>query len=110
MKGLEEEAKVHFSEHVFLEKHIRGWCPKKGPIRHFMELVCLGLSRNPYITVEQKKGHIHWYRGYFAIKRDLLKEIEAINQEEYEKLEPYIQPHDEFFPPHKYNIINYPVF
>ncbi|KOB69105.1 Mitochondrial ribosomal protein S31, partial [Operophtera brumata] len=34
---LEEEQKVHFSEHIFLDAHLEGWCPKVGPIRHFME-------------------------------------------------------------------------
>ena len=30
-----------------------------------MELVCVGLSKNPYITVEKKIEHVNWYKNYF---------------------------------------------
>lgn len=76
--GLEQEKKIGFQEHVFLEQHLEGWCPRRGPIRHFMELVCTGLSKNPYLTVERKKAHIMWYKNYFEEKHDILKEIGAI--------------------------------
>lgn len=79
--GLEAEQSVHFSEHVFLERHLKGWCPKKGPIRHFMELVCVGLSKNPYMTVEEKKEHIFWFRDYFGSNQDLLKELNCIQED-----------------------------
>lgn len=69
-----EEIDVDFSEHIFLEQHLENWCPNKGPIRHFMELVCVGLSKNPYLTAREKKEHILWYRDYFESKRELLKE------------------------------------
>lgn len=45
-----------------------------------MELVCTGLSKNPYMTVEEKKEHIMWYRNYFGDKQKLLKEIGAIDR------------------------------
>ena len=54
-----------FHAHVFLEHHLEPWCPKKGPIRHFMELVCVGLSKNPYISAQKKLDHINWYKDYF---------------------------------------------
>ncbi|KYN21725.1 28S ribosomal protein S31, mitochondrial [Trachymyrmex cornetzi] len=79
-QGMEEEHNVHFSEHVFMERHLKGWCPKSGPIRHFMELVCTGLSKNPYLTVQEKIGHIMWYKEYFESKQDLLQEVGAIQQ------------------------------
>ncbi|XP_061608572.1 28S ribosomal protein S31, mitochondrial isoform X2 [Phyllopteryx taeniolatus] len=75
--GLEEEAGVPFHEHVFLEKHLEAGFPEQGPIRHFMELVATGLSRNPYLTVQQKKEHISWFRDYFNQKHDVLKEAEV---------------------------------
>lgn len=78
--GMEEEQSVHFSEHVFMERHLKGWCPKSGPIRHFMELVCVGLSKNPYLTVEEKLDHIMWYREYFESKQDVLQEVGAIQE------------------------------
>ncbi|XP_069061579.1 small ribosomal subunit protein mS31 isoform X2 [Pleurodeles waltl] len=71
--GLEEEQKVEFHEHVFLEKHLEDFT-KQGPIRHFMELVICGLSRNPYLTVKQKTEHIQWYYDYFQQKEDILRE------------------------------------
>ncbi|KAH9628373.1 hypothetical protein HF086_015903 [Spodoptera exigua] len=78
--GLEEEQNVHFSEHIFLDAHLEGWCPKKGPIRHFMELVCVGLSKNAFYTVQEKKDHIMWYKEYFESKKDLLTEVGAWDQ------------------------------
>lgn len=78
-QGLEEEKKVYFAEHIFLEQHVEGWCPDKGPVRHFMELVCVGLSKNHWLTVEEKKQHIAWYKDFFTDKKMLLKEIGAGN-------------------------------
>ncbi|CAH1404122.1 unnamed protein product [Nezara viridula] len=75
-QGLEEEETSDFTEHIFLENHLEDWCPEKGPIRHFMELVCVGLSRNHWITAEEKKQHILWYRDYFSKKKALLQELE----------------------------------
>uniref|UniRef100_A0A1B0CK83 Small ribosomal subunit protein mS31 n=1 Tax=Lutzomyia longipalpis TaxID=7200 RepID=A0A1B0CK83_LUTLO len=74
-QGLEEERKIYFADHVFLEPHIESWCPKVGPVRHFMELVCVGLSKNPYITVKEKLDHLTWFEEYFESKKELLKEI-----------------------------------
>ncbi|XP_061388311.1 small ribosomal subunit protein mS31 [Musca vetustissima] len=71
------EKDVDFSEHIFLEQHLEGWCPTRGPIRHFMELVCVGLSKNPYLTAKEKKDHILWYRDYFESKKDILKDLIA---------------------------------
>ncbi|XP_015430779.1 PREDICTED: uncharacterized protein DDB_G0290301 [Dufourea novaeangliae] len=78
-QGMDEEHNIHFSEHVFLERHLTGWCPTKGPIRHFMELVCVGLSKNPYMTVQEKYDHIMWYRQYFEDKKDLLNELGLVD-------------------------------
>lgn len=75
--GLEEEASVSFYEHVFLVKHLEEGFPHQGPVRHFMELVVAGLSRNPYLTVQQKKEHISWFRDYFKQKEEVLKEAEV---------------------------------
>lgn len=48
------ELDVDFTEHVFLEQHLESWCPSSGPVRHFMELVCVGLSKNSYIAAKEK--------------------------------------------------------
>lgn len=72
-----DEKDVDFSEHIFLEQHLEGWCPNRGPVRHFMELVCVGLSKNPYITAKEKKDHILWYKEYFESKKDILRELMA---------------------------------
>ncbi|XP_032573315.1 28S ribosomal protein S31, mitochondrial isoform X2 [Drosophila sechellia] len=71
----EDEHNVDFSEHIFLEQHLEDWCPSKGPIRHFMELVCVGLSKNPYLTAQEKKDHIFWFRDYFQAKKDILRDL-----------------------------------
>ncbi|XP_034540159.1 28S ribosomal protein S31, mitochondrial [Notolabrus celidotus] len=75
--GLEEEAQVLFHEHVFLDQHLEEGFPRQGPVRHFMELVVTGLSRNPYLTVQQKKEHISWFKDYFNQKEEVLKEADV---------------------------------
>ncbi|KAK2828522.1 hypothetical protein Q5P01_019556 [Channa striata] len=75
--GLEEEASVPFHAHIFLAKHLEEGFPRQGPVRHFMELVVAGLSRNPFLTVQQKTEHISWFRDYFHQKEDVLKEADV---------------------------------
>ena len=72
-----------------MEQHLEGWCPIKGPIRHFMELVCIGLSKNPYITAKDKTKHIEWYRDYFEQKKEIIQQtIQQIPSiEEVKRLE-----------------------
>ncbi|KAK3097781.1 hypothetical protein FSP39_013136 [Pinctada imbricata] len=74
-QGWESEQNVPFHEHIFLDDAIEDF-PKQGPIRNFMELVITGLSKNPYLTVEEKREHIDWYRKYFKQpeKQAVLKE------------------------------------
>ncbi|XP_068457042.1 small ribosomal subunit protein mS31 [Clinocottus analis] len=74
--GLEEEASVPFHDHIFLEKHLEEGFARQGPVRHFMELVVAGLSRNPYLTVHQKREHISWFKDYFHQKEEVLKEAD----------------------------------
>jgi len=80
---MEEEAKVGFHEHVFLDNLLVDF-PKRGPVRHFMELVINGLSKNPYLTVSQKREHVDWYKQYFSDKYKLIEEltITAASKEE----------------------------
>jgi len=54
-----------FHKHVFLEHNLEPWCPPSGPVRHFMELVCVGLSKNPYMTSQKKVDTIIWFKDYF---------------------------------------------
>ncbi|CAF3332382.1 unnamed protein product [Rotaria socialis] len=64
---------VPFYEHVLLERHLNDF-PQSPLIRQFMELVCVGLGRNPYWTVEQKVEHINWFRKYFNDKMHIFNE------------------------------------
>jgi len=73
---MKEEAKVGFHEHIFLERLLEEF-PKKGPIRHFMELVVVGLSHNPYFTVKEKHDHIAWFSNYFKDKYHLIEETSS---------------------------------
>lgn len=53
---------VLFYEHIFLNKELEKYkLPDTGPIAHFMELVSVGLSKNPYMTVQKKRDHLKWY-------------------------------------------------
>lgn len=78
--GLDEEAQISFEEHVFLEEHIADF-PERGPIRHFMELVLVGLSKNPHISAQRKREHIEWFRQYFRAKADILRASGALPEE-----------------------------
>ena len=64
-QGLDTDELEPFYDHVFLEHHLEPWCPPQGALRHFMELVTLGLSKNPYISAQKKVEHINWYKDYF---------------------------------------------
>jgi len=71
-QDMHDERKFAFHEHVFLERHLAGRFPATGPVRRFMELVCVGLSKNPFLTVPEKMAHIQWYSDYFIEKQDIL--------------------------------------
>ncbi|KAJ7341517.1 hypothetical protein JRQ81_005708 [Phrynocephalus forsythii] len=86
--GFVDDAEFH--EHIFLEKYLDEF-PKEGPIRHFMELVTCGLSKNPHLSVKEKVEHIYWFRDYFKEKEELLKEIEAHEKEALAKSETQLQ-------------------
>ncbi|KAM9031927.1 28S ribosomal protein S31, mitochondrial [Sarcophilus harrisii] len=70
--GIDDDG-ADFHEHIFLDKYLEGF-PKQGPIRHFMELVTCGLSKNPFLTVKEKVEHIEWFRNYFHEKKNILEE------------------------------------
>jgi len=74
---MDEEAKVGFHEHVFLEPLIDDRFPASGPVRHFMELVAVGLSKSPHLTVAEKHAHIAWYAEYFKDKYELIEQSQA---------------------------------
>lgn len=78
--GLDLEMQTSFTDHIFLEEYIESWCPQKGAVHNFMELLCIGLSKNPYLSVQQKREHLDWYRNYFEEKRDILQRIIEENQ------------------------------
>ncbi|XP_028967154.1 28S ribosomal protein S31, mitochondrial [Galendromus occidentalis] len=72
--GMTEEADVPFEDHVFLDHLIEDdHAFPNGPVRQFMELVCIGLSKNPYISVERKHACIEWYRDYFTQKKSFIE-------------------------------------
>lgn len=70
---MDEEAKYGFQDHVFFDDLLEDF-PQKGPVRHFMELVTTGLSKNPYLSVPEKREHIQWFRDYFRDKKHILDE------------------------------------
>ncbi|KAL7018121.1 hypothetical protein ACKWTF_010646 [Chironomus riparius] len=74
-QGLEVEKNTDFTEHVLLEMHLEGWCPTRGPVRHFMELVCVGLSKNCFLSAQEKRDHIMWYKEYFESKSEVLGDL-----------------------------------
>jgi small subunit ribosomal protein S31 len=69
----ESEQSTGFHEHVFLD-HLTEDFPKRGPLRHFIDLVVVALSKNAFLTAEQKREHIQWFREYFTTKQEILME------------------------------------
>lgn len=76
--GKLEDASVGFEDHIFLERYIESWCPKSGPIRKFMALVCSSLSNNFRFSAQEKRDHLEWFREYFGKKESLLKELDCL--------------------------------
>ncbi|XP_075585085.1 mitochondrial ribosomal protein S31 isoform X1 [Dermatophagoides farinae] len=76
--GLDHEESVPFYDHVLLDNLLNEF-PQRGPVRQFMELVLLGLSQNPYITVQRKRETIQFYKNFFE-EKNLLSEIEDLDQ------------------------------
>jgi len=83
----ENEVNADFSEHVLLEMYLDDWCPPAGPVRHFMELVCVGLSKNHFLTAMEKKNHIFWYRDYFEQKKEILGELMTLGSKNQPQVE-----------------------
>ncbi|KAI6178013.1 28S ribosomal protein S31, mitochondrial [Aphelenchoides besseyi] len=79
---LGEEANISFTEHIFLNKYVDEkflHLPKDGPIAHFMELVCIGLSKNPYMTVQKKHAHLDAFAEYF--NEEHIKKVHRLHEE-----------------------------
>ena len=53
-----------------------------APIQEFMTLILNGLSKNGFISIEEKKNIINWYKEYFEKKKDLIEE--ALDAEQLE--------------------------
>jgi len=83
-QGMDDENATPFYEHVFLDKHL-GAFPKTGPIRGFMELVILGLGKNPHLSVKEKTDHIKWFEEYFREKQPLVPSQELLAEFEKDK-------------------------
>ena len=75
--GMPEEANVPFYEHVFFDDKLNegNWCPKRGPIRDFMNCVTNALSLNPYLSVKEKHEHIEWFRDYFVERMETIQNL-----------------------------------
>ncbi|KAI6649801.1 28S ribosomal protein S31, mitochondrial [Oopsacas minuta] len=79
--GQPTEKGVSFKDHVILDHFYKDF-PKTGEIRNFMELVITGLSQNAYLTPEEKKEHIDWFK----------KEISTLSKDEIKKMANYAKP------------------
>lgn len=71
-QGMDEEKKVPFEDHVFLE-HLLEDFPEHDYIRQFMGFICSGLARNHWMTAERKHEIIKFYKNYFEEHRELYK-------------------------------------
>ncbi|EJW88982.1 hypothetical protein WUBG_00102 [Wuchereria bancrofti] len=72
-----DEENVGFYNHIFLDKYLARYSlPEEGPVAQFMELVCIGLSKNPYMSIKKKHAHLDWFANYFKEKAKEIKRIQ----------------------------------
>ena len=57
--------------------------PQIEPVQQFMTLVLNGISLNSFLTLNEKKEIIEWYKKYFEEKLDIIKQ--AIDDEKQEQ-------------------------
>ncbi|CAF0818332.1 unnamed protein product, partial [Brachionus calyciflorus] len=69
----ESDAGVPFHEHIFLDHYLDEF-PQIEPIQQFMMLVLNGISLNSFLTIQEKKDIINWYKTYFTEKLDIINE------------------------------------
>lgn len=79
----EQEAEVSFVDHVFLDNYLEEF-PDIAPIQEFMTLALNGLSKNGFLSVDEKKAIVEWYKDYFKEKEDLIREALGAEQQEAE--------------------------
>jgi hypothetical protein len=56
--------------------------PDIAPVQEFMTLVLNGLSKNSFLSLQEKQDIIGWYKKYFDEKQELI--LEALNAERQE--------------------------
>ena len=78
----EAEANVSFDQHIFLDSYLENF-PQIEPVQQFMTLVLNGISLNSFLTLNEKKEIIEWYKKYFEEKLDIIKQ--AIDDEKQEQ-------------------------
>lgn len=60
-----------FYDHVFLDTYLKKYnLPKDGHVTKFMDLLCVGLSKNPYMGIQKKRKHLDWFAEYFIKHRE----------------------------------------
>lgn len=64
-RAKEKDEQASFDEHIFLEREVKDWLPKDGPVHVFMELVISGLRKNPHLTVAAKKNYLDKMKEHF---------------------------------------------
>ena len=79
--GQPAEKGVSFKDHVILDHLYEGF-PKTGEIRNFIELVITGLSQNAYLTPEEKREHVDWFK----------REFETLSADDIKRMSNYVAP------------------
>ena len=90
-KGLEAEQEVPFHEHVFLDRWLEGF-DRRSAVGQFLEVICLALSKNPYITVQRKQETFDWFIRYFKEHEDILIRSGALGSLTEAEIQPKALP------------------
>ncbi len=74
-----------FYEHVLLDRYLDDF-PQHQVVQNFMKLVLNGLSQNAYLSVNEKKEAITWYKNFFENNLDDLKDAMDKEKQQQEEL------------------------
>ncbi|KAI7687116.1 hypothetical protein SSS_00360 [Sarcoptes scabiei] len=77
-QGLHQEKETPFYDHVLLDNLLDDF-PQQGPVKQFMDLVIMGLSQNPFISVQRKRETVLFYKNFFE-ERNLMDTSQYITE------------------------------
>jgi len=66
---MEEEHNVHFSKHVFIERYLKGWCPKSGYINMSFYRISMRWAFQKSIQFKRKSNTLCGIENTFNLNK-----------------------------------------